>query len=242
MGLILGKEMIFDIHTHIVPGIDDGARNFEESVQLIERAREQGVRSIIATPHYYLQKPSNPDVIRRSVEKLNAKFSDVSIYTGNEVMYFESMVEKLKSGEILTLADSKFVLIEFYPDESYKRIVRAVQNLRFSGYYPIIAHVERFRALKEEGLSGLIELGAYLQMSFSPVGENIFNKDCRFLRRALKAEEIHFTGSDMHRIDRRPPVITSAVKWMEKNLNNVQSVLYKNAEKIIANCDFLNQQ
>lgn len=240
MRLYLGIDMIFDIHTHIVPGVDDGSRSFEESVKMIELANSQGVTSIISTSHYYARRPSDPNVIRESVERLNELLPQISIYPGNEVMYFEGMEEKLSSGEILTMANSRFVLVEFYPNESYKRMMSAIRGLRYAGYLPIIAHAERYTEVKEKGLSELIDLGAYIQITFEPVGETILQSNCRFLRKALKEEEVHFLGSDMHRIDKRPPVLSKAIKWIWNHIENAEDVFYHNARHIIENHDFLN--
>ncbi|MBP3803185.1 MAG: protein tyrosine phosphatase [Oribacterium sp.] len=233
---------MFDIHSHIIYHIDDGSRNIEESVKLITMAKEQGAADIIATPHYYVEHPTDPALIKERLSCIEEVLRDagiqVRLYSGNEVLYFESMTEHLKKGEILTLAGSRYTLIEFYPMESYKTILRCVRNVRNAGFLPVIAHAERFKGLRENGLGEVIGLGAYIQLSTEPIGRKgfgaILDGETRFVRNALKQKEVHFLGTDMHRVDTRPPVIRDALRWISKNLDKdyANQLLFVNGLKI----------
>ncbi len=234
---------MFDIHSHIIYHIDDGSRDIDESVKLIKSDVEQGATDIIATPHYYIQQPTSPKRIREKLDDIREAVRDagieVNLYTGNEVLYFDSMAERLESGEILTLADSRYTLIEFYPLESYNTILRCVRNVRNAGYRPIIAHAERFKGIREHGLKEVISLGAYIQLSTEPLSHKglgaLLDGETKFIRNALKNGEAHFMGTDMHRHDTRPPVLRDAISWMKNNLDSTyaNSVLYGNAEYIL---------
>ncbi len=218
---------MFDIHSHIIYHIDDGSRDLEESVKLIKLDVEQGATDVIATPHYYIEHPTDPERVREKLTDIKAAVSDagieVNLYTGNEVLYFDSMADRLKSGDILTLCNSKYTLIEFYPLESYNTILRCIRNVRQAGYRPIIAHAERFKAIREHGLSEVISLGAYIQLSTEPAGRSglgaVFDGETKFVRDALKRRQAHFLGTDMHRSDTRPPVLKECIKWIYKNLS-----------------------
>ena len=233
---------MFDIHSHIIYHIDDGSRTLEESLALIGQDVEQGARAIIATPHYYVQYPTDPARIRAklaAIEEANASALDVHLYPGNEVLWFDSMTERLQSGEILTLADSHYTLIEFYPEESYQTILRAIRNVRNAGYRPIIAHAERFKAIQEHGLAEVRDLGAYVQLSTEPLSHKglsgLFDRETKFIQKALRNQEADFLGTDMHRVDRRPPVLRDAINWIQKNLDAdyADAVLQGNAEAIL---------
>lgn len=233
---------MFDIHSHIIYHIDDGSHDLEESLELIRQDVEQGARAIIATPHYYVQYPTDPARIRAklvAIEEANASALDVRLYAGNEVLWFDSMTERLQSGEILTLADSHYTLIEFYPEESYQTILRAIRNVRNAGYRPIIAHAERFKAIQEHGLAEVRDLGAYVQLSTEPLSHKglsgLFDREKKFIQKALRNQETDFLGTDMHRTDRRPPVLRDAIDWIQKNLDAVyaDAVLQRNAEAIL---------
>lgn len=233
---------MFDIHSHIIYHIDDGSRTLEESLALIRQDVEQGAHAIIATPHYYVQYPTDPARIRAklaAIEEANASALDVHLYAGNEVLWFDSMTERLQSGEILTLADSHYTLIEFYPEESYQTILRAIRKVRNAGYRPIIAHAERFRAMQEHGLAEVRDLGAYVQLSTEPLSHKglsgLFDRETKFIQKALRNQEADFLGTDMHRTDRRPPVLRDAMDWVQKNLDAdyADAVLQGNAEAIL---------
>ena len=184
---------MFDIHSHIICHIDDGSHDLEEALELLRQDVEQGAHAIIATPHYYVQYPTDPARIRAklaTIEEANASALDVRLYAGNEVLWFDSMTERLQSGEILTLADSHYTLIEFYPEESY---------------------------LSHKGLSGLLD------------------RETKFIQKALRNQEADFLGTDMHRVDCRPPVLRDAIDWIERNLDRdyADAVLQGNAEAIL---------
>ena len=273
---------MFDIHSHIIYHIDDGSHDLEESLELIRQDVEQGAHAIIATPHYYVQYPTDPARIRAklatieealgigeqsaaqptpgstqtteqptpgssqttaqptpSVAEANASALDVQLYAGNEVLWFDSMTERLQSGEILTLADSHYTLIEFYPEESYQTILRAIRKVRNAGYRPIIAHAERFKAMQEHGLAEVRDLGAYVQLSTEPLSHKglsgLFDRETKFIQKALRNQEADFLGTDMHRTDRRPPVLRDAIDWIERNLDAdyADAVLQRNAQAIV---------
>ncbi|MBR1910214.1 MAG: hypothetical protein IJ821_06475 [Lachnospiraceae bacterium] len=233
---------MFDIHSHIIYHIDDGSRDIEESVKLIMLAAEQGASDIIATPHYYVECPTDSKRIKEKLQDIREAVQEagikVNLYPGNEVLYFDSMTERLKTGEILTLAGSRYTLIEFYPLESYKTILKCVRNVRNAGFLPVIAHAERFKGLRENGLSEVISLGAYIQLSTEPIGRKgfgaLFDGETRFVREALKHREVHFLGTDMHRVDTRPPVIRDAMEWISKNLDKdyANRILFVNGLKM----------
>ena len=251
---------MFDIHSHIIYHIDDGSHDLEESLELIRQDVEQGAHAIIATPHYYVQYPTDQARIRAKLATIeealgigeqsaaqltpgaseaNASALDVHLYAGNEVLWFDSMTERLQSGEILTLADSHYTLIEFYPEESYQTILRAIRKVRNAGYRPIIAHAERFKAMQEHGLAEVRDLGAYVQLSTEPLSHKglsgLFDRETKFIQKALRNQEADFLGTDMHRVDRRPPVLRDAIDWIERNLDRdyADAVLQRNADAIL---------
>ena len=252
---------MFDIHSHIIYGVDDGARTLEEAAELVAMDIREGAEAIIATPHYYVDEPSDPEVIRTRLEELRKYLAEtgkglfpdasggnpadageedrIQLYEGNEVLWFDSMTEKLQSGEILTLGGSRFTLIEFYPAESYSTILRAVRKVRTAGYRPIIAHAERFRGLRENGLSEVIDQGAYIQLSTEPFGGAFFDNTTRFVRDAAKRGECHFLGTDMHRPDRRAPKAAKGIAWIRKNCPDAEALLWDNADRMLDDEDFL---
>ncbi len=119
--------IFFDVHSHILPGVDDGARNMGETRQMLLRAYEEGTRIIVATPHYAAGKKHIPsEQLLRILLEVNQVAAEISkellVISGNELFYSLDMLDSLADGEALTLHGSRYILVEFSPSEEYKRI------------------------------------------------------------------------------------------------------------------------
>lgn len=231
-----------DLHCHILPGLDDGAKSMEESIKLLKAARKQEIFSVVATPHYSPRfRNEDPEKIRRLCKEVEAKAREVvdpdfRIYEGQEIFYTEDVLEKLEKGEILTIAGSPYLLLEFLPEVPYSQMYRAVQLLVFAGYKPILAHVERYTVLREPGrIEELRKTGAFLQMNYRRIGGKWYDETVRWCRKMLKKGNIHFLATDMHDIRYRYPDTEKAEIWMQKHLelSYREKICYENAEKIL---------
>ena len=164
---------LIDIHSHILPLVDDGAESVEMALLMLKKAAEEGIEKIILTPH---QKPDRrcvtPEGILRRMEELRELAGKekipVQLYPGNEIFYRHGLAELLDKGKIRTMADSRYVLIEFLPGEDYTYIRDALSRVASFGYRPITAHVERYvnvmsRIDKAEELKE--DTGCYFQVN-----------------------------------------------------------------------------
>ena len=234
---------IFDIHSHILPGFDDGASSQKQALLMLKEARRQGIRSIIATPHYSVfYKNAEPDRIRkkcREIETLAAAHKiDVRVYPGQEIMYSERIPDMLSEGKLLTLADSRYVLIEFHPGASRSLINQAVREVIRRGFLPVLAHAERYTALHDpDKFEAMTEQGIYVQMNFRPAGGKWYDETTRRCRKLLKRGCIHFLGTDMHNVTSRKPETEKALEWMRRHLDSgyIRRLIRENAEKILTN-------
>ena len=210
-----------DIHAHILPGVDDGAHDWDEAMALLRLAYGQGIRHIIATPHFTWNQDTGMLQELCTFLDYHAKaISDgFSVSLGQEIRYFENLIEYLNQGKALTLAGSRYVLVEFGPSDSLGRMKRAVRQLIQASYFPVIAHVERYRCLLEqERPEELVEYGAYLQINSRSLNGGWMDKRARWCRKNLKKGTIHFIATDMHSSSDRSPDIQTAVSWMEHNM------------------------
>ena len=216
---------IIDIHTHILPGVDDGAGNWKDTLQLMQTAYAQGTIHMIATPHYSSRVDIDKLVsLRDQAQKLaqNAGL-ELTVSLGQEILYFEDLPIYLEQGKALSLAGSRYVLVEFQPNDSYQRVWRAVRELVQTGYFPIIAHAERYRCLREDSrVEELIDSGAYLQANAGSILGGILDKTAFWCRRAVMQGRIHFLASDMHNIGHRPPRLEAAAERLAKQLSPAQ--------------------
>lgn len=233
---------MIDVHCHVLPGMDDGAADMEESIHMLRMAWEQGIHSVIATPHYSsaFRNERRSLIIeacrgleQEAQEKIDADFR---VYPGLEYLYSQGMLEKAENGRLLTLAESGYVLVEFLPSVSWKEMYRAVRTLQHCSYHPVIAHVERYRAVREnDRAEELLEAGCLLQMNYGPVGGKWLEERTRWCRKMLLEGNIHFLGTDMHNAEDRSPRITEAVRWMDKHLDEdyVEEICKGNAERLL---------
>ena len=198
---------MIDIHSHILPGIDDGSRSIDESMELVKKASKAGVTDIIVTPHYMLgsdyiannsDKKKLLDKLKRRVKKEGL---EVNIYLGNEVFIENNMVDLKKAKEITTLNNSKYLLFELPLNYTYNGVSDVLFDLRTNGFIPVIAHPERYTFLKKDPslIEDLIDKGALFQ---SNIGSflGIYGKKAKETAiLLLKHNAISFMGSDIHR-------------------------------------------
>ncbi len=235
---------VMDMHCHILPGVDDGAKHEEMSMEMIGIAYSQGIRKIMLTPHYEtgkytLTKKDYIPLFEKLSEQVQQTYSEMKLYLGNEIYYSEGTVEELKDERACTLADTRYVLVEFSPGASYQEIYRAIRTLVQSRYRPVIAHVERYRCLTKhmDRIAELAENGAYMQMNADSIVGSSFDGHIRWCRQLMTNGYISFIGTDAHNLDNRAPYVVPAVEWMEKKLDHqlVDRILYKNGERLLEN-------
>lgn len=154
-----------DIHSHILPMVDDGASSAEETVRMMEQAYDEGIRTIIATPHCGIRNPEydvkegericgilNNYLIKREENPQNGDkpLTGLRIELGNELIYSTGIAEDLKSGKYKTLAGTDYVLVEFYPGSDFATLEACAREFSMYGYRPIYAHVERYKCLQAD--------------------------------------------------------------------------------------------
>jgi protein-tyrosine phosphatase len=224
---------LMDIHTHLLPKVDDGASDMEETVRMLEMAKGQGIRTIIATPHFGLGSlDKSVEELIECKEKVQQKAAaidpDIKIYLGNELYYRESV-----------LAGSRYVLIEFSVRVDYKSLYQGLNKFILAGYAPILAHVERYRCLMEEEvrIDEIRELGVYIQMNGSSLLGNFLDKRVRLHRRLLKERLLHFVATDCHNTSTRAPNLEKAFHIVVKltDWEYAVELFYDNPLKIIEN-------
>lgn len=230
---------IVDIHAHILPGIDDGSRDWDESRRMLEESYRQGIRYILATPHYSRRglTPKIYELSEQLKEEAGKIAPDFMTGLGQETYYHDGLVENLKAEKALTLEGSRYVLVEFDPQVSYQKLYQGVRKLTMARYIPVIAHMERYLCLKkDENLSELAQCDCRLQMNYSSLdGNNIFNREVRWCRKQILEDRIFCLGTDMHQMEFRKPDIEKSLWWLSKHIGDSQfkALTRDNAEKII---------
>lgn len=235
--------MRIDIHTHVLPGVDHGAKDWDMSLKMLAKSARCGVKAVIATPHYLpWKKGVTADVIRELCEEAEERLEkeygiSMDIYPGQEIYYSTETVEILKSGEALTLAGSRYVLVEFEPEVTYMTLCRAARELSYSRYIPIFAHIERYMCLNHVSkLEELKSMGAFLQVNIGSIQGGLFDARSRKVKQWLNEGVIDFLASDMHDMEERPPLSSEKLQWIQKKLDSQyqDKLLNGNAQRILA--------
>ena len=216
---------IWDIHSHCLPGIDDGAKDWEMSLRMLQASWDSGVRTVIATPHYlpWRRHPLDADRVRNlcaeAQERCRRKLGiGMRILPGEELYFHNAIVEDLRAGRALTLAGTRTVLVEFSERVPWTELSAGLIQLRRSGYRPILAHAERCAAIRRdiELLQRLVELGVQIQMNADSIlGENGLRWK-GFCRKAMKRDLLHYIGSDAHDPDSRRPNLGACAAYVER--------------------------
>lgn len=231
-----------DIHSHILPGMDDGSRSIHQTMNMLETAAEEGISAMIATPHNMPGKGCPPgSVVRRKVEELRRAVEQegipVEILAGTEYYYREEVLDILDSGDAVTLGESDCVLVEFEPLAERNYIRNALRNILGMGYRPVIAHVERYLKLMEDpsALYDMRKNGILVQMNaMSVTGDNgrQARKDVRGL---LKKRLVDFVATDAHSDGRRAPYMRKCADTLYKKYGAeyAEGLLFRNAEELL---------
>lgn len=236
------KKKIIDIHAHVIPGVDDGARTMEEACRMLRMAARQGVRAVVVTPHYSRRKELSelPELTERLQEKIREYDPEFTLYTGQETYYHDGLVERLQQGKAYTMAGSSYVLVEFDEQAPYQELYKGIRALVNAGYIPVLAHMERYPDLRGKGrVEELAGNGCIFQMNYDSLQERglRYQKEVNWCRRQVKSGQIRLLGTDMHRLDYRPPDTAGALKWLDKHVEKelLEDMICRNPLRIINN-------
>lgn len=216
-------ENMIDIHSHILPGVDDGSDSFEKSMRMLKCAADDGISGIILTPHnkpghrhmHFSKMASNVEKLQKLMAEGNIK---IELYIGSELYYRSGLLEEIENDISATLAGSSYVLLEFTPLEDYDYIRNGCYSLLMGGYYPVLAHAERYQNVcsKKYGIDELIEMGCYIQVNAGSVMGKAGPRVKRFVRNMLKRRQVHFIATDAHDLKKRAPCLSDCANFIRK--------------------------
>jgi tyrosine-protein phosphatase YwqE len=195
-----------DMHSHLLPGIDDGAENLEESTQLILGLKELGYQKLITTPHVYQEYyPNTPATIRGAYDRLQKhleeKNIDIELEMAAEYFMDEHFEQLLKNDELLTFGD-RYVLIEMSFYSEVPKLQQYIFQLCAKGYRPILAHPERYTYYEREfeKYHHLKERGCLLQVNLLSLTGHYGKVVQQLALRLLKENLVDLLGTDMHMV------------------------------------------
>ena len=239
---------MIDIHSHIIPNVDDGARSVEETFNILKEAQEAGFTDVILTSHFLLNyyetnaqelifwKEKLQEVLKKQGTKINLH-SGMEIYITNQLE--KQMEELLENKKILTLANSRYMLIELPLATNVKYFDYVVYYLEAKGIKPIIAHPERYKCVQKDPdiVEEYIEKGCLIQCNYGSI-VNLYGREAeKTIKTLLKKNQVHFLGSDVHRENGTYLIILDAIKKIRKIIgeNKINELTTINPKKILQN-------
>jgi len=222
-----------DMHSHLLPGIDDGAEDLEESLDLIRALRKLGYRHLITTPHVYQEYfPNTTAVIREKEAEVKAAIAqegiDVTLQAAAEYMLDEGFAARLQDDDLLTLGE-RHVLVELGFLAEPPGVEETFFELRTKGYRPVLAHAERYLYLADDldRFARLREMGVWLQLNLLSFTGHYGSPVQKLAKRLLKAGYIDLLGTDCHHLA-HTMLLKKALK--EKGMQKLLKQEWKNRE------------
>ena len=233
---------MIDIHSHILPGIDDGASNFDTSIDMVRELCEQGITDVIATPHYidetiYTSAMSENLVLLKELKKKMCEAGlKMNIYLGNEIYINGRIDELIKNGEASCLAGTKYLLVELPMSGDYPQYEDILKDLMDQGYKVVLAHPERYVSFQNdfEVIEHIYNMGVLLQCNIGSIIGQYGKKAKKTVKKLARKKMIFAFGTDIHHC-RGVGMIEDAKKKLSKYYGEaeMEKVLHENARKII---------
>ena len=211
---------MIDLHNHLLPGIDDGARKLEDALSLLRLARGDGVATVVATPH---MKPGVYDNSRETILKMVAMVREaqqadeaaaVRLLPGAEVYYTADLVARARDGGLMTLGDGgRYLLLELPYHQVPIGVDDTIFHLRLAGITPLMAHPERVAYYLQdvERVVASVRLGALMQVTAGSISGRFGTAARDFALRMLERNLIHVIASDSHDARHRPPTLSEGL-------------------------------
>ncbi len=230
---------MIDFHSHILPGIDDGAENVDMSVKMIGIEKASGINTIVATPHFYLSDQSFDSFLSardEAYEKLipESEKLGTEIVLGAEVLYTHSLADIDMTK--LCIGNTKYMMIELPYNQLSRNFIRSFHSFIGSIYpdvVPVLAHAERYlNFTDEESLYEVLNCDIIVQLNSGSF--KMFSPSIKFMHGLIKHDMAHLLGTDCHNITSRAPNMDIARKALNKKFPGCFEHMMSNAEKILS--------
>lgn len=229
---------LLDMHCHILPEVDDGAKDMKEAMEMLHIAWQEGITHIICTPHYKNHRRSvSGQALTKAFQNFKAQAEqsgcDISLYLGNEIFYFRDLEQAIDEGKIQGMNGSGYFLVEFYPKDSYTTIRNGLDDIQSLGFTPVLAHIERYECLTRQFayVEELYQMGVHIQVNAASIMGELGLATKLFTRKLLKLELVDYIGTDAHSAKGRAPKMTKCRDYLYKKYEKqyIDAILYKNA-------------
>ena len=213
----LVRLSVIDLHSHILPGIDDGSPDLETSLAMARMAVADGIEVMACTPHFLPGRYENTtDDVRMRVAALNQKFVEEDIYlalvVGADAHIRSDFLDCLKRHQILRLHDSRYVLFEPSHVMLPPQLEQQLSEIVAAGYVPILTHPERFKWIESNYtvFESLVKAGVWMQITAGSLTGKFGPRPQYWAQKMLTEGLVHLLASDAHNTTSRPPILSEA--------------------------------
>lgn len=236
--------IIADIHSHIVPQIDDGSTNLDDSIEMLTLAYKSGTRHIVATSHFGGQGyfTDNENIIKYAEtlsDEMKKRDMNLKVYPGHEFMFSEECVNHLIKGKINTINNNGFLLFELPFDMLLQNIAERIFSFQDEcGVEIIMAHIERYDYFYKNFniIEKLVDNGIFIQIN----GDSLRGKNGKMAKKLaeklLRYDMVHFISSDMHNTSTRAPQLDDIYLKLRKDYGGefARRLMYENPMRVIS--------
>jgi len=212
---------MFDIHYHLIFGVDDGPKSLESSIKLAETSIAEGVTHIVATPHASDRYPYQPEVNRERLEILSERFAgQLTLGLGCDFhLSYDNLQEFEKEPKKFTVNGSKYLLVEFPDYVNYDTYSDVFFRIMVAGVTPIITHPERNPSLvaKPSPIIEWVRIGCLVQVTAASLWGHFGSRSEALARILVRGNYVHIIASDAHNMQSRPPAMAKAFDSLKKD-------------------------
>jgi protein-tyrosine phosphatase len=209
---------LVDLHTHVLYGLDDGARTLDDSLAMIRIAAEHGTTDLVATPHANPEFPFEPErVTERLTELSSASTGGPRLHPGCDFhLTYENIQDAIEHPTKYAIGHKNYLLVEFSDLLIFHNAAQIFGRLGDTGLIPVITHPERNALLRQRAdeIARWVESGACVQLTAQSLTGEFGRKAEKFCRLLLDRGLVHFAASDAHDCERRPPRLDQARNWL----------------------------
>ena len=230
---------MIDIHSHPLPGVDDGAQTLDAAVSMCQVAASDGITHMVATPHYNYSYKFDPQINRQLLAELQAAVGDTpKLLLGCDFhLSYDNIQQCVQGGKDFTINQSAYLLVEL-PDQFIpEHMSRVYYDIQVAGLIPIITHPERNTLLrrKPECLQEWVSTGCLVQVTAQSYTGGFGSSARKFAEKLIDWGLVHFFASDAHDIRRRPPILSRCYRKVAdaKGTEVAELLLQKNPEAVI---------
>ena len=228
-----------DIHSHVLWGLDDGARSFEQSLEMLRISAESGVTDIVATPHSNAEYTYSPDLIREKIAQLRESGAPMpELHTGCDFhLSFENLDRALQHPSQYSIAGRQYILVECPDFRVGPETETVLARLLDTGLIPIVTHPERNPVLQNnlERLTGWVNLGCLMQVTAMSITGGFGRSAIASATELLKRDLVHVVASDAHDPAHRTPRMTEAYQRVKqlRSAATAQTLFFSNPASVI---------